>query len=341
MMRFSKVFLGLGLGACLPMLAVLASACSGGDDEPLTIYSGRSQSLVEPILNEFAEATGISIRVRYGDSAELAATILEEGNNSPADVFFSQDAGALGALEDAGTFRALPASVLDRVAATYRSETGMWVGVSGRSRVVVYNPDLIDEADLPESVLDFTDPEWQGRVAWAPLNASFQAFVTGLRASEGEDGARAWLEGMKANGVQDFPNNVTIVQAVADGDVAVGLVNHYYLYQFLAEQGEDFAALNHYFTGGDIGALVNVAGAGVLGTTDQTDDAERFIAYLLEQEAQLYFANETYEYPLVPGVQPSHDLPPIESLQPPAIGLSQLHDLQGTLELLREAGVLP
>jgi iron(III) transport system substrate-binding protein len=320
-------------------LIVAASACGGGGGT-LTIYSGRSQSLVHPLLEQFSKDTGIEIRVRYGDSAELAATILEEGNNSPADVFFSQDAGALGALQDASKLRPLPDDLLAKVSDQFRSEQGTWVGVSGRSRVVAFNPDRVNESDLPASVLGLSSPEWRGRVGWAPLNASFQAFVTGLRVSRGDESTRQWLLDMKANGAKDYPNNISIVQAVAAGEIDVGLVNHYYLYQMLSEQGQNFKARNHHFKGGDIGALINVAGVGILATSDN-DDARRFIEYLLSETAQLYFANKTYEYPLVLGVRPSHDLPPLETLQPPGLDLSQLHDLQGTLKLLRETRVLP
>ena len=322
------------------LAAVVAGAC-GGDDDTLTIYSGRSSSLVEPLLDQFSKDTGIKIRVRYGDSAELAATILEEGGNSPADVFFSQDAGALGALAAEDRFQVLSESLLGLVASEFRSVDGLWVGVSGRARVVTYNTDTISEADLPISVTDFAKPEWKGKVGWAPTNGSFQAFVTGMRVLMGDESTSNWLREMKDNGVRDYPNNTSIVQAVADGEIDVGLVNHYYLYRFLAEQGSDFSARNYFLAGGDVGALVNIAGAGILASSDKTEDAKRFIEYLLSRSAQTYFAEETFEYPLADGVEAFGDLPSLSVLEPPEVDLSQLHDLQGTLELLRSAGVLP
>ncbi len=332
-------FVLLPLLGCL-LAAVIASAC-GGDGDALTIYSGRSSSLVEPLLEQFSKDTGIKIRVRYGDSAELAATILEEGKNSPADVFFSQDAGALGALADENRFRLLSTALLDLVPQEFRSVDGLWIGISGRVRVVTYNTETTALTDLPSSVTDFTKPEWKGRVAWAPTNGSFQAFVTGMRVLMGDEFTRTWLEEMKENGARDYSNNTSIVQAVADGEIDVGLVNHYYLYRFLAEQGPEFKARNYFLTGGDVGALINIAGAGILDSSKKTADAERFIEYLLSKTAQTYFAEETFEYPLTEGTNPFGDLPPLSSLQPPAIDLSQLHDLKGTLELLRDAGVLP
>jgi len=189
--RFTLPFLAL-----LSLLAV--AACGGDDEETLTIYSGRSESLVQPILDQFADESGIKVRVRYGDTAELAATILEEGDNSPADVFFAQDAGALGALAEAGLLKTLPRTVLDLVPSEYRSRADLWVGISGRARVVAYNTDALSPSDLPDSIFGFTDPKWKGRIGWAPQNGSFQAFVTGLRVLEGDAaarGCRAWLAG--------------------------------------------------------------------------------------------------------------------------------------------------
>lgn len=314
---------------------------SDGDGGSITIYSGRSESLIQPLFDQFEQDTGIEVNVRYGDTAELAATILEEGRNSPADVFFAQDGGALGALAAEGLLVPLPASLLDRVPSPFRSPDGLWVGISGRARVVVYNTDRLTAEELPDSILDFTDPQWNGRVGWAPTNGSFQAFVTALRLIEGEEGARAWLEGMKANGAKVYENNTAITEAVARAEVDVGFSNHYYLYRFLAEQGEGFSARNHFLAPNDPGTLINVAGVGILETSTNKETAERFVDYLLSGPAQRYFAEETFEYPLIEGVEPSVDLTPLSEIDPPDIDLSQLADLQGTLDLLRETGVLP
>ncbi|MDP9006655.1 MAG: extracellular solute-binding protein, partial [Actinomycetota bacterium] len=197
----------------------------------LTIYSGRSEDLVAPLIAQFEGDSGIDVEVRYGDTAQLAGAILEEGENSPADVFFAQDAGALGALSRAGRFRPLDPAILDRVDPQFRSVDGQWVGVSGRARVAVYNTELLSENDLPDSVLELTAPRWAGgRIGWAPTNGSFQAFVTAMRVALGEDGARAWLEGVKANEPKVYENNIAIVEAAGAGEIQVGLVNHYYLH---------------------------------------------------------------------------------------------------------------
>ncbi len=322
------------------------TAEAGGTFEPqegsLTVYSGRSESLVGPLFEQFEEATGIDVRVRYGDTAELAATILEEGGRSPADVYFAQDAGALGALQREGRLSELPPEQLALVPPKFRSPDGQWVGVSGRARVVVYNTDALDESDLPASILDFTDPRWKGEIGWAPTNGSFQAFVTGLRVQLGDDAARDWLEGIEANDPQEYPNNTAAVEAVVSGEVQLAFVNHYYLLQFRQERG-DVPAENYYFRNGDPGALVNVAGVGILDSAGEREMALRLVEYLLSPAAQQYFANETYEYPLVEGadIAIAEGLVPLDELQPPDIDLSELADLEGTLEMLREAGVLP
>jgi iron(III) transport system substrate-binding protein len=210
-----------------------------------------------------------------------------------------------------------------------------------RARVLAYNTDQLQEGDLPENVFGLTDPKWADQVGWAPTNASFQSFVSAMRKLNGDDVTRQWLEDMLANGVQSYDNNVAIVEAVGKGEIQLGLTNHYYLYRFLAEQGEDFPVRNFYFPDGGADALVNVAGAGVVNTTNQEKLALRFIDFLLEDEAQQYFANETDEYPLVTsGIALNPLLKPLSELNPPQIDLSDLSDLQGTLEILQDVGAL-
>jgi iron(III) transport system substrate-binding protein len=315
-----------------------ATAATG--EGAITVYSGRSEELVGPIIERFREETGIQINVRYGDTAELASTILDEGENSPADVFFAQDAGALGALQEEGRLTAMPNTVLDQVDERFRSTEDNWVGVSGRARVVAYNTQALTETDLPDTILGFTDPQWKGRIGWAPTNASFQAFVTALRLLEGEEAARQWLEGIQANEPKVYQNNSAIVEALGRGEIDVGFVNHYYLFRFLEEQGEDFPVRNYYLTNGDPGALVNVAGAGILNTSQNQEGAQQFVEFLLSEDAQQYFADETYEYPLANSIAANPALPSLDQIQTPQLELGQLSDLQGTLELLQDVGVL-
>jgi iron(III) transport system substrate-binding protein len=306
----------------------------------LVVYSGRSEELVGPILAEFETQSGIDLEVRYGDTAELAATILEEGDASPADLFFGQDAGALGALAADGRLVELPGELLDRVDARFRSPDGHWVGVTGRARVAAYDTRELSADDLPDSILELTDPDWKGRIGWVPTNGSFQAFVTGLRQIAGEERAREWLEGMKANEPKVYEGNAAALEAVRSGEIDVALINHYYLFQAQAEAGEEYPVANHFFGGGDPGALVNVAGVGILESAPNPDAARALVDFLLSERAQTYFATETFEYPLAAGIQPDPDLPPLADIESPQIDLSDLADLQGTLRLLQEVGVI-
>ena len=305
----------------------------------LTIYSAREETLVGPIIQQFEDATGIDVGVKYGSNSGLAATIQEEGANSPADIFFATDPGLLGSMSD--LFTALPSGILDRVDSEFRSREDKWVGISGRARVVVYNPDVISADELPDSILDFTDPEWNGRIGWPPTNGSFQAFVTAMRTTLGEDAARDWLEGIQANDPRVYPKNTPIVDAVSRGEVDVGFVNHYYLYRFLAEHGEDFQARNYHPKNGDIGAMMLVNGAAILSTSDNTKEAERFLGFMLSLSAQQYFASQTFEYPLIEGVRTHRLLTPLSEIAVPDVDLSQLDDVQGTQDLLRSVGIIP
>ncbi len=329
------------LVAVVALVALAAAGCGGDDGTgPLTVYSGREEELVEPLFDRFTDQTGIEVEVRYGDSAELAATINEEGGNSPADVFFAQDPGSLGAID--GQLAVLPEEILDRVDPRYRDADGRWVGTSGRSRVLVYNTDAVPTSDLPTSVFDLTDPTWQGRVGIAPTNASFQAFVTAMRLSAGDERTRQWLEDLQANDPKTYEKNTPIVEAVAAGEVDVGLVNHYYLY-LVREEQPDAAIANHFFEAGDPGALVSVAGAGVLASSDQADDANAFAEFLLSDDAQRFYVEEAEEaeYPLVAGIDPVEGLPPLDELAGPDVNLTSFGpELERTVEMLRETGYL-
>ena len=319
------------------------SEASVEDADPgtLVVYSGRSESLVGPIIAQFSEATGIQVDVRYGSTAEIAATLLEEGANSPADVFFAQDPGGLGAVAKAGLFAPLPEETLAKVPAEFRSPDGLWVGISARARVVVYNTELVQPADLPEDIWDFTDPKWNNKIGWAPSNGSFLAMVTAMRVVWGEERTLEWLEGIKANNPKVFEGNAPIVEAVGNGEVEIGFVNHYYLYRFLQEQGEGFGARNYYLPGGGPGSLVMVAGSGRLANGKNEENALKFIDFMLSTVAQQYFAGTTYEYALTEGVNAQRDLTPLTELNRLEIDMVDLDDLAGTTQLLQEAGLLP
>lgn len=335
------------LGVLITLLMLTGCQSDAAEDmqasNRLILYSGRSESLVNPIIEQFSEASGIEVEVRYGGTAELAATLMEEGENSPADIFYAQDPGGLGAIEEAGLLAELPAGILGKVPVRYASDSGQWVGISGRARVVVYNNELLSPEDLPADIWGFVDPEWKGRIGWAPTNGSFQAMVTGMRAVWGEEKTEQWLSGIQANEPVVYEKNTPIVAAVASGEVEVGFVNHYYLHRFLEEEGESFSARNYFLPGGGPGSLIMVSGAGILKTAEHAENAQRFIEFLLSVPGQQYFTSQTFEYPVVEGVKISPLLPPLADLDASAadISLSDLEDLEGTAQLLSEIGILP
>lgn len=332
--------------ALILVASLAVAACGPGavspsqDSGTLTVYSGRSEELVGPLIERFKTESGLDVKVDYAGTTDLAATILEEGDVSPADVFIAQDAGALGAVAAEGRLAALPEATLDLVDDRFRAADGNWVGASGRARVVIYDTRVLTEADLPTTIDAFTDPAWKGRIGWAPTNASLQTFVTAYRLMKGEDAAKAFVEGIVANDPKVYDGNDAVLAAVAAGEVEVGFVNHYYLMRQLKEQGESFPVRNHFLDGGDPGALVNVAGAGILTTSKNPTGAQAFVNFLLSEESQAYFATETSEYPLVEGVPADPGLPTLEEVQSPDIDLSDLSDLEGTLKLLQDADAL-
>lgn len=327
----------------LPLILFAIVSCTGGgtDDEKetLTIYSGRSESLVGPIIEQFKESTGIDTRVKYGKTSELAATILEEGDKTPADIFFAQDPAGLGSVEH--MFAVIPDEILVQVGDDFKSRDKKWIGLSGRARTVVYNTEVLTESALPDDLFGFTDPKWKGKIGWAPTNGSFQAMVTAMRKLWGEEKTKVWLEGIKANEPKIYPNNTSTVAAVENGEVEVGFVNHYYLYRFLEERGMDFSARNYHDRAGGPGDLILVAGAGILETSENKEAAEKFIEFMLSPVSQQYFASQNYEYPVVEGVKINPMLTPLSEIDNPEIEMSDMKDLQGTVVLLRETEVIP
>ena len=329
------------------LLALTTAACGQDDgeeplsDDALVIYSGRNENLVGPLLEKLEKETGIDVQVRYGGSSELAAQLLEEGDGTKADLFFSQDAGALGALAKEGRLETLPDATLAEVEDGFADPNGHWVATSARARVIAFDPAQAPEVEEMTTVDAVLDPKYKGRIGYAPTNASFQSFVTALRVSKGEEGAKEWLEKFKANEPKAYDNNILVLDAVDSGQVSLGLINHYYWYERVAEKGADAVkARIHFLNSDDPGALVNVAGVGILAGSPQKDAAAKAVEYLLSTEGQQYFADETAEYPVVPGVTSTkHDLVPLDDLERSSVDLNSLDSLDQTLALLDEVGL--
>ena len=336
----------VALTGCSTSSGDLASATAPGASQAsaLVVYSGRSEELVGPLFAKFTEQTGIPVSVRYGDSADLAAQILEEGERTPAQVFFAQDAGALGAVAAADILSPLSDDVAALVPSEYRAVDGTWTGVTGRARVIAYDSQQLSADQVPTSVFDLVDPRWRGQVGIAPTNASFQSFVTAMRVTEGEQVTRDWLSGLVANDVQRFEKNSLILDAVDTGQLQLGLINHYYWYEKAAEVGTDVMRAQLAFTAPrDPGSLVNVAGVGMTrnaANAENPESAAAFVGWLLTPEVQQWFAVHTFEYPLLPDVAAVDGIPPLSTLRGPDVALAQLADLPSTQQMLVQVGLL-
>ncbi|MAE63854.1 MAG: iron ABC transporter substrate-binding protein [Phycisphaeraceae bacterium] len=317
------------------------SAESPASPVTLTLYCGRSRSLVDALINDFEKAhDGITVERDYAKTPILALKIREQGRDAGGDLFWAQDATALAAVSKAGLLQPLDPAILALAAPAYRA-ADMWVATSGRARVLAYAPARVGQADLPASVFDLVDPKWKGRIGWAPTNASFQAFVTAMRKARGDDAARDWLTGMMRNEAQRYPKNTPIIKGLADDRIDLGLPNHYYLLRFRSTDA-DYPVAQRFFEAGDVGNLVNVAGIGILADSPHPEAAAQFVRFLLSETAQRYFAERSFEYPVVEAV-PAHEM--LNDLGAPgefapSVPLDDLQDLDGTLALLREVGLL-
>ena len=334
-----RKYLGLAIGAVL--LLSLVACSSNNQDEgaaELTIYSGRSEEFIGPFFADFETQTGIKLNVRYGDSAELAAQLLEEGENSKADLFIAQDAGSLGAVADAGMLTALDSTVLDLVDAQYQSDDGNWIGITGRARVFAYDPTKVTE--LPSSIDDLLDPKWSGKIGIAPTNASFQAFITALRQLRGEAAAEQWLTALVANKPLTYEKNSMIVEAIDAGQIEIGLTNHYYIYEVAQSLGRAINVKDGFFAPGDVGNLVNVSGAGILNTAKNSAGAAELIKFLLSNESQNKFVTDTNEYSVLPDLPAPKDLPSLTEIGSPRVDLTALKDVAATQQLLVRVGLL-
>jgi len=320
---------------------IYGEPCVESSGRSVTIYSGRTENLIQPVLDAFACETGTEAKVRYASSTDLALLLAEEGDNTPADVYLSRSPGPIGFLEADGLLTELDPSILDLVADENRSTAGTWVGFSGRKRVLVYNVDEVPADELPESVFDLTEERYRGEVAIPATNGSFVDWFTVFRDQYGTDVAARWLDDMVANDAEPYPNNRAIVEAVGRGEIQMGLVNHYYNFQEKAALGDDHRAENHDLADDDIGSLLIITAAGVTSASENVEAANELVAYLLRPEVQQYFTDETFEYPLAAGVEPAALLPPLSALE---IGTVDFDALGGGLDestsIIESSGIL-
>lgn len=354
-MKINSYFTGVILAVASLFMLV---SCGETTSDELVVYSGRSQALVEPLVEDFREQTGINILVRYGNDAELLAVMSEEGDQSPADVYWANTTGALAQASEKGMLTQLPDSLTSKPSA-YQSSSGKWVPVTVRFRVLAYNPEAVDSTDLPESVLDLpNNPEFEGRVGWTPTYSSFYDFITALRLTKGEETAQNWLNRMQSLNPKAYSSNTPMVQAIMAGEIDMGLTNHYYVIQtkyggkegyfedhehYGQEEPNPNANIKTYhFEKGDIGNLALVTGASQLETADDPELAQKFLGFLLSKHAQEYAAQSVNEYPVIEEVElPEYMLDADEAIKlSPDYDYEQLQQLEGTLNLLRQVGLI-
>ena len=358
-MRLRRKKLGRALAATagITIAALTLAGCASGtaakpgptktsaaeavkSDGKLTLYSGRNEELIGPLIKQFTAKTGIKVDARYGKTGEMVALLQEEGDKTSAQVFLSQDAGALGKLTAAGLTSTLPADITDSVPAEFTSTDGSWVGVTGRARVIAYDSKQLTEDQVPDSINDITAPKWKGKVAFPPGNASFLAFITALRVLEGEKAADKWVADMVANKPILAEKNSAALEMVNTGSAQLALINDYYWSEAAAEVGADKMRAQIKYLPGDPGGIVNVTGAAILPGAQGDPDALEFVKYLVSEAGQTYFVKQKFEYPLRPGIAAPAGIPPLKSLANPKLDLSDLKSLPESEKLLAKHGLL-
>jgi iron(III) transport system substrate-binding protein len=323
-------------------LALATAAARPGQAETITLYNAQHPQVVEMLTKMFTKQTGIQVRVHSGEPPEIANQIAEEGEHTPADVFFTENSPELVLLDEKAMLANVAPATLARVPAKYSAPDGTWVGVLARENVLAFNPSMVQQSQLPASLLDLAKPEWKGKVAIAPSDADFLPLVDAVAAMKGEPAALAWLKGLRQN-AQIFDDDEGVVAAVDRGSVATGVINNYYWARLRTEKGASkMHSQIYHFANGDVGGLVNVSGAGVLNASSHEEAAQRFVAFLVSQPAQEALAKSdvAYEYPLVPGVAANPLLKPFDQLQPPPLTPAQLGNDQLAAKLLRQAGLI-
>ena len=349
------------IGAALVGLAVLVGAACGSSskstaggaattpsgsgtpalDGNITVYSGQHEETVAALVNAFEAEAHVKVSVRSEDEASLANQLLQEGSDTPADVFFAENPPALNTLDEHHLLAATAPATLAKVGKQYSPTSGDWVGVSARSVALGYNTDRIQDSALPTSILDLAKPEWKGKVGFAPGETDFQPVITAVAKADGTPAATQWLKDLKSNS-KIYDDNEALVAAINRGEVETGILDHYYWYRLKDEVGaSSLHSALHYFAPGDPGSLVDVSGAGQTAASKHPGSAQAFLAFLVGKSGQHIIAtSKSYEYPLGSGVQTAQPLRPFAELGQSPMTIADLGDGKAALELLQQVGLL-
>ncbi|WP_415856638.1 iron ABC transporter substrate-binding protein [Sinomonas sp. G460-2] len=353
----SKALAGVALAA---VAALSLSACGGGAGssstsgsaasegaagtaaagDTITVYNAQHEELTQAWVDAFTKATGIKVNLRNGDDSEMAQQLIQEGKNSPADVFLTENSPAMSAVENAGLFADPGTDAKNNVPEAYRPSTGTWVGIAARSTVLVYNKNKVNESDLPKSLMDLSNSAWKGRWAASPSGADFQAIVSAMLQLKGESATLDWLKAMKDNS-KAYKGNSTAMKAVNAGEIDMAVIYHYYYFGDQAKTGENSKNVGlHYFKNQDPGAFVSVSGGGVLASSKHQAAAQKFLAFVTGTDGQKVLqTGSSYEYPVGSGVAANPKLVPLSDLQAPAVDAAKLNSKKVT-DLMTQAGLL-
>jgi len=339
---FHVALLSVSAGCFLTFVELAMPTLAAAADK-LTVYSGRAERLIKPVLDAFTAKTGIQIELLSSGTTELVNRMKAEGDRSPADVFITNDAGSLEMARTAGLLRPLNMREVERaIPHQFRAADNSWIGLSGRFWIVVYNTTLV-KPDRIKSLLDLADPTWKNKIAIPNAGSEYlQAGVSVIRASLGDDATKKFLEGIRDNaGTQVYQKSSQIVDAVAKGQVALGIVNHYYVYRHLATQPTaPLAIVMPDQQEGGMGAIMNVAGIGILKHTPRVENAKLLVEFLVAQAGQKMFADLDKEYPLHPEVKADPALAERKSFRAALVPLAKLAELrEPTLLLIEQVGM--
>lgn len=326
-----------GLAASVLGLALVAPGVQAADPVSITLYNGQHKEIGDAIAKAFEAKTGVHVNVRKGSSNQLASQVIEEGERSPADVIYTEESPPLNNLGELGLLAKIDDATLQVLPKEYVAANGTWMGVTARTRVVAYNPKLIDEKDLPKSVMDFAQPEWQGKVGFVPTSGAFQEQAVAIIKVHGREAAEEWLTGLRAFG-KTYTNNMVALKAVENGEVATVLVNNYYWYALKKEKGQLDSRL-YYLADGDVGGLVTISSAAALKSSKHPKEAQQLLAYMASEEGQRVITQTTAEYPLHKGMESDQGLKPFNELRPPNITPADIGNAEEALDLEREVGL--
>ena len=307
----------------------------------LVIYSGRTEPLLQPVIDAFkTKYPNVNVLLKAGSNSEIANALLEEKANPQADVFITTELFTVQSLAQEGIFQAYRPVGADQLPAEFIGADNLWTGLTRRARVIIYNADLVSQEELPTSIFDLTDPKWKGQIAAAgSTNGSMQAQIAAMRQLVGEEETEAWLNGLLANEVTFFGGHTDVRKAVGAGEFKLGLVNHYY-YHLQKAEGSNIGIIFPDQGEGQIGLITNATAAAVVNGAPHVEAAQVFLDFLVSPEGQKLFAEQNYEYPLLSEVALQPDVQPLTGFRLADVDVvAASQDFEATFDLMEKVAL--